>query len=539
MNQIGYIFEFLDFSDVVRLSNVCRQFNIAYIKYLTLKSNTWVLDQVEKYMRDGKIISAERLMRYYICLNDISGSRDNLSKRNKFALDKINIQQNIKHNTTHNIQQNIQHNTQQNTTQNTTENTQQNINNQVISKYISLLCIYIWGRMDIKYQIHQNEIYRSLRSRVHRNIDNFSIYIPINLYHGSIFYNLHEDSPDLSSMIISTNTVYTAKSYQKKNITQKNISQKNITNISQKNTYLISSIFAYICILDRQLILASDIIDIVKNKSENMSKNKSENMSKNMSENKTENKTKNKTKNMSENKTENKTKNKTKNMIYYLVKWQLTQNDKYLKIFEHSDFAFGIYLYGYKLYKTDNGVPMFINMLEKCLKYDPTLIIALNSYINLKNRIDLIIHSIESNPTYIQSYMLNITHLFDVMIWDNNNDILNKINNFMITHINLFNTNQNTLNRDNLEMYFTDIKEIKYSAIFVIIHRVLYNIKMKNNNMFIENLIIQNLILLFRLYFRHNNISGAINILLHIQNNYNTPKHIKNYIYQQIQLISI
>ena len=515
MNQIEYIFEFLDFSDVIRLSHVCTQFNIIYKKYLTLRSNEWVIEYVDTYMRRGQIISAERLMRYYICLNDISGSRDNLRKRNKFAVDKMNI--------THNI-----------------------ISNKVISKYMSLICTYIWdNQMNKKYQIHRTEIYKSFRYRVHSNIDNYNIYIPINLYRGSI----PDKVSDLLSPfgITSTNTRVEPQRIAQEGHTNnrvepqridreghtntrvepqgcaQRIAQEGHNNISNKdklvhnpvicgiikpichdNTksdqHIIASIFAYICILDQQLRLASDIVMIIK-----------------------------------------KNKYKKNNVVYYLVKWQLTHNNKYLKMFKHSDFAFGMYLYGYKVYKTDsNGIQKFVTILEHCLELDPVLIIALNSYIHLKSRIDLIMHNIESNPMYIPSYILSIRLLFDTTIWirlsTSHYNILSKIDDFMTKNSDMFIQKDIDIKSTdtNLTNYFKEINEIKYSSVFINIHRLLHLNKTKNNN-----LIIENLILLYRLYIQNNRpVNESIDILLYIKNNYNITQTIKDYIYQQIQILT-
>lgn len=451
MNQIGYIFKFLDFSNVVRLSHVCTQFNIIYNKYLTLRSNEWVLIQVDKYMRRGQIISAERLMRYYICLNDISGSKDNLRKRNKFAVDKMN-------NSPNNV-----------------------INNKVISKYISLICIYIWNSQLSNNRTHRTEIYKSFRTRVHSNINNYNIYIPINLYGGSI---------DLENTYIPTNKKFLCKNDKSKHCKSKHSKSKH----SKSDICIIASIFAYICVMDRQFKLAYDII------------------------------------------TENNSAMYRKNKVYYLVKWQLTQNNKYLKIFDNSDFAIGMYLYGYMLYKTDsNGTSKFISILEQCLDLDPTFTIALNSYINLKSRIDLIMTSIESNPMYIPSYILSIKLLFDTSIWSNN-DILDKINDFITKNVYISNI------KSDLEI-FDGIKTLKNSSIFINIDRLLhlntniYDCITRRGN---TNLIIENLILLYRFYIRNDRMGNdAVNILLYIKNNYNIDIHIKNYIYQQLQILTL
>ena len=455
MNQIGYIFEFLDFSHVVRLSHVCTQFNILYNKYLTLRSNEWIIIQVDKYIRNGQIISAERLMRYYICLNDISGSRDNLRKRNKFAVDKIN---------------------------NSPNNA---INNKVISKYISLICIYIWNSQLYNNLIHRTEIYKSFRSRVHSNINNYNIYIPINLYGGSI---------SVENTYIPKNKTFLSKHDKSKHDKSKH---------NKSDIYIIASIFAYICVMDRQFKLAYDLINIItKNNSSICRKNK----------------------------------------VYYLVKWQLTQNNKYLKIFENSDFAFGMYLYGYMLYKTDsNGTHKFISILEQCLELDPTLIIALNSYINLKSRIDLIMTSIESHPMYIPSYILSIKLLFDTSIWGNNT-ILDKIDDFISKNVYKYTMYTSNIKSD-LEQ-FDGIKTLKHSSVFINIHRLLYlNTSIPNCKCYERrgnnSLIIENLVLLYRFYIRNDRMGNeAVNILLYIQNNYNIDIHIKNYIYQQLQILT-
>ena len=80
---------------------------------------------------------------------------------------------------------------------------------------------------------------------------------------------------------------------------------------------------------------------------------------------------------------------------------------------------------------------------------------------------------------------------------------------------------------------FNGINELKNSNVFITIHYLLCSMK-KNNT----DLIVENLILLYRLYIRNNRMGDeAIGILLYIQNNYKISPNIKSYIYQQIQLL--
>ena len=455
MKHLNYIFEFLEFSDVIRLSHVCKQCNIDYIKYFTLQSNEWVISQADKYIQHGHIISAERLLRYYIYLNDISGNYD-LRKRNKFAIDKLAV-----HTWKNNISNKV-------------------ISNKVISKYISLICVYIWNNSFINYyHAHRTEIYKSFRTRIRSNIDNYSIYIPIKLYGGSSLFD------DINITNITPDKIY-LPSLKNIKMTKNNKKYDN-----KKNTYIIASIFAYICLMDRQFKLAYDIVNII-----NM-------------------------------------KNNQKNTVYYLVKWFITQNIKYLELFKQSDFTFGMCVYGYELYKSDvDGKPKFTKVLEQCLKLDPTCIIALDRYINLESRIDLILHSIESNPMYIPIYISNIKLLFDNVIWGTNN-ILDKIDDFMFRNTNIYKKYQNNKYDLVLVECFHGINELKNSNVFITIHYLLCSIK-KNNT----DLIVENLILLYRLYIRNNRMGDeAIGILLYIQNNYKISPNIKSYIYQQIQLL--
>ena len=222
-----------------------------------------------------------------------------------------------------------------------------------------------------------------------------------------------------------------------------------------------------------------------------------------------------------------------KNTVYYLVKWFITQNIKYLELFKQSDFTFGMCVYGYELYKTDvDGKPKFTKILEQCLKLDPTCIIALDRYINLESRIDLILHSIESNPMYIPIYISNIKLLFDNAIWGTNN-ILDKIDDFMFRNTNIYKKYKNNKYDLVLVECFNGINELKNSNVFITIHYLLCSMK-KNNT----DLIVENLILLYRLYIRNNRMGDeAIGILLYIQNNYKISPNIKSYIYQQIQLL--
>ena len=288
-----------------------------------MRSNTWILDQVDQYLSRRQILMAERILRYYICLNDISGNDP--KTRNKFArdrrklLDKTDVIRN---------------------------------DNKIISKYIYMISTYIWDNdwYNPSYRNHRIEIYKFLRTRVNDNINDYNIYIPINLYS-------HKNS--------DSNIVYNA------NLNTTPTHEYNISyssSIKPTRNYVIALIFAYICIRDKQVELAKNIIMSIENK-----KNTVEPI-------------------------------RQYNILYYLVKWHLTNNFGYLSLFKNSDFAFGMYIYGCKLYERNTAArgpiniaeldrqdnTQFIEILYKCIKLDPSFVNAINAIIATDNRFDLI-----------------------------------------------------------------------------------------------------------------------------------------------------
>lgn len=476
MNQLEYIFEFLDFSDIVRSALVCRRFNITYIKYFTLRSNTWILDRVDQYLSRRQILMAERILRYYICLNDISGNDP--KTRNKFArdrrklLDKTDMIRN---------------------------------DNKIISKYIYMISTYIWDNdwYNPSYRNHRIEIYKFLRKRVNDNINDYNIYIPINLYS-------HKNS--------DSNIVYNA------NLNTTPMHEYNIpysSSIKPTRNYIIALIFTYICIRDKQVELAKNIIMSIENK-----KNTVEPI-------------------------------RQYNILYYLVKWHLTNNFEYLSLFKNSDFAFGMYIYGCKLYERNTAArgpidiaaldrqdnTQFIEILYKCIELDPSFVNAINAIIATDNRFDLIPISIRSNPDHSLSYIYNLSLLFDKLsnitelrgpesIRQDNimSKILDSVEDIMI--FKLPNLNYTTHKPIDTEL---KLAKFKHSTIFINIHYMLSD----------TNLIVKNLVLLYRLYTHNcwlgNDMSACSSdiksLLLYIKNNYNLTPEYKKYILDQLTFV--
>ena len=428
---LDYVLEFLEFSDIVKSSHVSHRFNLAYVKYITLRSNKWIISQVDHYLSCQKIIAAERLLRYYICLNDISGNDPKM--RNKFAQDKSRIIRNYSEEDT------------------------------ILSKYISILSTYIWDNQwyNPKYRNHRSEIYKYMRRRVYNNINNYSIYIPIDMYSCK---NSTIESP-----------------YKK--IYPDSLSGKII--LSDDCKYIIASIFAYICLRDKQTKLAQDIATTIEKKC------------------------------------------KIYNVIFCLVKWHLTSAMRYLKPFNYSKFAFGMYIYGCERHvRNINDHDRFIKILQKCIELDSSFICAINTLLHNKTPIctDLVYSGIITNVGHIPSHITNLKYLINCVIQDrgfyrNMIDILRKIEKYMMNNVSLFPSLIN--HRYDIKNEIPDLIRLDFHIIFMNIHYMLYD----------QNLIVQNLILFYRInsFYKVSKL-----ILLYIQKNLNPINEYKTYILEQL-----
>ena len=542
MYQLEFIFDFLDFSDIVRSALVCRRFNISYIKYLTLRSDTWIIEQVDRYLSCRQILMAERILRYYICLNDISGNKFAYAKYKHILSDGVHplhvsvknrsstiaargpidpqvadqillnsaeshpvlcrkITTPIRQDSTTAVRGPIDPQVADQILLNSAESHPvlcgkittpiRQDSTKIISKYIYMLSTYIWDNCwyNPTYRDHRTEIYKFLRKRVNNNLNDYNIYIPINLYS-------HKNS--------DSNLVYSS------NLCKSNTDVPYSNSFNPNKNYVISLIFAYICIRDKQFELAKNIIISIENKKYNVIRQY--------------------------------------NILYYLVKWHLTNNFGYLSVFKNSDFAFGLYIYGCKLHehnistsnRSDNT--QFIKILYKCIELDPSFVNAINAIISTDNRFDLILSSIRSNPDHIPSYISNLSLLFEKLgnittdrgpehIRQDNimYKILDSVEDFMISKNSLY-PNHNTK-----ELKFDKFTNFKHSLICVNIHYILSD----------QNLIVKNLVLLYRLYTHNcwlrNDMStcrGDIrSLLLYIQNNFNLTPEYKKYIYDQLAFI--
>jgi hypothetical protein len=432
--QLDYVLEFLEFPDIVKLSHVCKQFNLAYIKYITLKSTKWVISQVDKYISCRQILTAERLLRYYICLNDISGN--NPKMRNKFARDKCKIVENIE--------------------------------DKLLSKYIYIISTYIWDNQwyNPKYRNHRNEVYKFLRRRVNDNINDYSIYIPIDMYsykNSDIPYTIYIPDKDL-------------------------VEEYKETDRPDGTKYIIASIFAYICIWDKQSKLSQDIVIKIENKC------------------------------------------KKYNAVYYLVKWYLTGKIQYLTPFKNSEFAFGMHVYSYEL-RTRNIIAdqdSYIKILKKCTDLDPLLLNALNTILYNTNpiSIDTLYTIFKTNPDHSHNHIAALTYVInyllqDPTIFDNMTPIMKSIEDYISKNSNLYPES------DLLEI--KDIRTLPFSLVFITIHNMIVD----------QNLIIQNLILFYRLnaytdIYRHISVS----LLLYIQTKFKLCPRYTTYINGELKILN-